>query len=125
MTKFDAVVSGYLVRNVIDIPQALSEQKRILKAGGTDCDPWIRLPRRKNILRPFILIHLKYVIPVLGRIIGGKEASDAYTYLPESTQAFKTPDELVSLMQDAGFVNVKYNTFMFGTMAVHWGEKSS
>ncbi len=120
--KFDAVVSGYLVRNVIDIPQALAEQKRILKAGGRivilDTSP-----PPKNILRPFILVHLKYVIPILGRIIGGKEASDAYTYLPESTQAFKTPDELVMLMQDAGFVNVHYQTFMFGTMAVHWGEK--
>ena len=32
--SFDAVASGYLMRNVIDIPQALAEQRRVLKPGG-------------------------------------------------------------------------------------------
>jgi demethylmenaquinone methyltransferase / 2-methoxy-6-polyprenyl-1,4-benzoquinol methylase len=118
---FDAVTAGYLIRNVYDIPRAFAEQMRILKPGGRvvilDTSP-----PPHNLLRPFILIHLKYVIPTLGKLIS--ENADAYQYLPESTQAFKTPDELVKLMRDAGFVNVQYKTFMFGTMAVHWGEKS-
>ncbi|MCB9459153.1 MAG: ubiquinone/menaquinone biosynthesis methyltransferase [Anaerolineaceae bacterium] len=120
--SFDAVVSGYLVRNVIDISRTLEEQKRVLKPGGRivilDTSP-----PPNNLLKPFILMHLKYGIPIMGRIIGGKEAADAYTYLPESTQKFKTPDELATLMREAGFVNVAYKAFMFGTMAVHWGEK--
>ncbi|MGB1288103.1 MAG: ubiquinone/menaquinone biosynthesis methyltransferase [Aggregatilineales bacterium] len=120
--KFDAVVSGYLVRNVIDISQTLTEQKRILKPGGRivilDTSP-----PPNNILKPFILIHLNFVIPVLGRLIGGKAAADAYTYLPESTQSFKTPEELAQLMHDAGYTDVSYKTFMFGTMAVHRGVK--
>ena len=119
---FDAVVSGYLVRNVIDIPRTLQEQLRILKPDGRivilDTSP-----PPNNILKPFILIHLKYIIPLLGRIIGGKNASDAYTYLPESTQSFKTPEELATLIEQAGFRNVGYTSFMFGTMAVHWGSK--
>lgn len=117
---FAAVTSGYLMRNVIDIPRALSEQKRVLKVGGRivilDTSP-----PPNNLLRPFILIHLRYTIPLLGRIIGGN--ADAYQYLPESTQKFKTPDELAQLMREAGFRNVEYKRFMFGTMAVHWGEK--
>ncbi|MFN2167478.1 MAG: class I SAM-dependent methyltransferase, partial [Anaerolineae bacterium] len=32
--SFDAVVSGFLLRNVIDLPRALAEQYRILKPGG-------------------------------------------------------------------------------------------
>jgi len=120
--SFDAVVSGYLVRNVIDIPQTLQEQSRVLKSGGRivilDTSP-----PPNNLLKPFILLHLKYGIPLLGRLIAGKSASDAYTYLPESTQAFKTPDELADLIQQAGFKDVAYKTFMFGTMAVHWGTK--
>jgi len=120
--SFDAVVSGYLVRNVIDIPRTLNEQLRILKPNGRivilDTSP-----PPNNILKPFILIHLKYIIPILGRIIGGKNASDAYTYLPESTQAFKTPLELAQLIEQAGFRNVQFKSFMFGTMAVHWGTK--
>lgn len=118
---FDAVLSGYLVRNVVDIHQTLSEQVRVLREGGRvvilDTTP----PR--GPLRPFILAYLKYGIPLLGRLIGGRNAADAYRYLPESTQAFKTPEELAGLMEAAGMVNVGYRTFMFGTMAVHWGEK--
>jgi demethylmenaquinone methyltransferase/2-methoxy-6-polyprenyl-1,4-benzoquinol methylase len=32
--SFDAVVSGFLLRNVVDLPQTLKEQWRILKPGG-------------------------------------------------------------------------------------------
>ena len=119
---FDAVTSGYLVRNVIDITRTLSEQRRILKPGGRivilDSSP-----PPPSLVRPFIKLHLKYGIPLLGRLIAGKEGADAYQYLPESTQAFKTPDELKHLMLDTGIVNVDYKTFMFGTIAIHWGEK--
>lgn len=118
---FDAVLSGYLVRNVVDIHQTLREQVRVLREGGRvvilDTTP----PR--GLLRPFILAYLKYGIPLLGRLIGGRNAADAYRYLPESTQAFKTPEELAALMEAAGMEQVGYRTFMFGTMAVHWGEK--
>lgn len=119
---FDAVVSGYLVRNVIDIPRTLREQQRVLKPGGRivilDTSP-----PPDNLLKPFILFHLNYVIPFLGRIIGGQAAVDAYQYLPQSTQAFKTPEELATLLREAGYVNVGFKMFMFGTMAVHWGER--
>ncbi|MBC8171936.1 MAG: ubiquinone/menaquinone biosynthesis methyltransferase [Anaerolineae bacterium] len=120
---FDAVLSGYLVRNVVDIRQTLREQLRILKPGGSivilDSSP-----PPPGFLRPFILIHLKYVIPLMGRIISGKEAADAYRYLPESTQAFKTPRELAILMEEAGIQKIEYKTFMFGTIAIHWGQKA-
>jgi len=118
--SFDAVTSGYLMRNVIDIPLALQEQMRVLKPGGRivilDTTP----PPR-NLLRPFILIHMRYVIPLLGRLISGNP--DAYQYLPESTQKFKTPEALAGLMREVGFQNVQFKRFMFGTQAVHWGEK--
>lgn len=119
---FDAVTSGYLVRNVIDIPRTLAEQLRVLKPGGRvvilDSSP-----PPDNLLRPFIEIHLRYIIPFLGRVVAGSQGADAYQYLPQSTQAFKTPAELAAIMQDAGIIDVQYRTFMFGTMAVHWGQK--
>lgn len=118
---FDAVTSGYLIRNVIDIPRTFAEQMRVLKPGGRivvlDTSP-----PPKNLMRPFILIQLKYIIPLLGRLISPD--GSAYQYLPESTQAFKTPDELASLMRQAGLKQVEHKSFMFGTMAVHWGEKA-
>jgi demethylmenaquinone methyltransferase/2-methoxy-6-polyprenyl-1,4-benzoquinol methylase len=118
--SFDAVTSGYLMRNVINVPAAFREQMRVVRPGGKvvclDTSP----PPR-NLLRPFILIHLKFVIPLLGRLISGNP--DAYKYLPESTQSFKTPDELAGLMRSAGLADVRYRTFMFGTMAVHVGMR--
>jgi demethylmenaquinone methyltransferase/2-methoxy-6-polyprenyl-1,4-benzoquinol methylase len=119
---FNAVTSGYLARNVIDIPRMFAEQLRVLKPGGRivvlDSSP-----PKDNLLKPFIEIHLRYIIPLLGRIVAGKNGAYAYQYLPSSTQAFKSPDELAALMKQAGIRNVQYRTFMFGTMAVHWGEK--
>ena len=119
---FDAVVSGYLMRNVVDISQALAEQWRVLKPRGRivilDTSP-----PPDNLLKPLIMLHLKYGIPLVGRLVGGKAAGDAYRYLPESTQAFKTPLELARLVEAAGFADVDYKTLMFGAMAVHWGIK--
>ncbi len=119
---FNAVTSGYLARNVVDIPRMFAEQLRVLKSGGRivvlDSSP-----PKDNLLKPFIEIHLRYIIPLLGRIVAGKNGADAYQYLPSSTQAFKSPEELANLMKQAGIRNVQYRTFMFGTMAVHWGEK--
>ncbi len=120
--SFDAVVSGYLMRNVVDIPQALAEQRRVLKAGG-------RLvildtaPPPNTWLKPLIQLHLKYGIPLIGRLVGGRAASEAYRYLPESTQAFKSPAELAQLVAEAGFAEVRFRQFMFGAMAVHWALK--
>ena len=119
---FDAVVSGYLMRNVADISQALGEQWRVLKPQGRivilDTSP-----PPDSLLKPLIILHLRYGIPLIGRLVGGRAAGDAYRYLPESTQAFKTPLELARLVEAAGFAEVGFKTLMFGTMAVHWGVK--
>ena len=120
--SFDAVISAYLMRNVIDMPGALREQWRVLKAGGRivilDTSP-----PPQNLLRPLILLHLRVGIPLLGRIVAGRGAADAYRYLPESTKAFKTPQELASLTRAARFGDVRFKTFMFGTMALLWAVK--
>lgn len=117
---FDAVTSGYLIRNVADSKRAFAEQYRVLKPGGRlvclDTSPPGQGP-----LKPLILFFLKTVIPILGQMISGHRS--AYTYLPESTEAFMTPGELAAGLTAAGFQHVRYRQFMLGTMAVHVGTK--
>jgi demethylmenaquinone methyltransferase/2-methoxy-6-polyprenyl-1,4-benzoquinol methylase len=117
---FDAVVSGYLFRNVPDIERALAEQWRVLKPGGR-LATLDTSPPPDNLLKPFILIHLKYIIPALGQMIAADP--EAYAYLPASTLRFKTPQDLADLISAAGFGGVQFQSFMFGTMAVHWAVK--
>jgi demethylmenaquinone methyltransferase/2-methoxy-6-polyprenyl-1,4-benzoquinol methylase len=78
-------------------------------------------PPKRNLLRPFILIHLNTVIPMLGRLVAGD--ADAYRYLPDSTQMFRDPDTLAAAMRESGLIDVFYKLFMFGTIAVHVGQK--
>ena len=117
---FDAVTSGYLIRNVADPDRAFAEQYRVLKPGGRvvclDTSP-----PQKGPLQPFIQLFLNTIIPLLGQIISGNRS--AYTYLPQSTAAFMTPAELAAAMVGAGFINVRHRQFMFGTMAVHVGTR--
>jgi len=117
---FDAITSGYLMRNVIDVRRAWAEQYRVLKNGGrVVCLD--TTPPPKNLLRPFINVHLHVIIPLMGRLIAG--ASDAYTYLPNSTENFLPAETLAERMREAGFRNVGYQKVMFDTMAIHWGVK--
>jgi demethylmenaquinone methyltransferase/2-methoxy-6-polyprenyl-1,4-benzoquinol methylase len=117
---FDAVTSGYLMRNVIDVGRAWAEQYRVVKPGGrVACLDTSPPPR--NLLFPFINFHLHVVIPALGRLITG--ASDAYTYLPDSTVNFLSAEKLAERMTQVGFKNVQFERLMFGTMAIHWGVK--
>ena len=120
--RFDAVVSGFLMRNVTDVSRALNEQYRVLKPSGRIVILDTTRPR-KNILTPFINIHLNYIIPTLGQLLTGER--DAYTYLPDSTKGFLRAEELAEKMQEAGFKDVSFSVKMFGTVAIHWGVKGA
>ena len=118
--SFDAVVSGFLMRNVIDLQKAIQEQHRILKNRGRIVILDTTRPK-KNILSPFIWLHMHVVIPTLGGLLTG--VKDAYRYLPETTEGFVTAEEMASRMAAVGFKKVGYQRYMFGTIAIHWAEK--
>jgi demethylmenaquinone methyltransferase/2-methoxy-6-polyprenyl-1,4-benzoquinol methylase len=118
--SFDAVVSGFLMRNVIDVGQALAEQARVCKQGGRVLI--LEIPRPPDNL-PGVMFRLYFhnVIPFLGGLITGQR--EAYRYLPASADAFLRPDELKAEMEKAGLQHVDYQMLMFNTVALHGGVK--
>ena len=117
---FDAVVSGFLMRNVTDVQQALKEQYRTLKPGGRIVILDTTRPK-KNLLSPFIKFHMHVIIPTIGGLLSGMR--DAYKYLPDTTENFLTAEELSVRMVAVGFRKVNFKRLMLGTIAIHWGEK--
>jgi demethylmenaquinone methyltransferase / 2-methoxy-6-polyprenyl-1,4-benzoquinol methylase len=117
---FDAIVSGFLMRNVGDVQQALKEQYRTLKPGGRVVILDTTKPK-PNLLSPFIWLHMHFLIPLLGRILSG--FGEAYNYLPDSTEGFLTAEELTARMAAVSFKRINFERLMFGTIAIHWGEK--
>ena len=117
---FDAVTSGFGVRNFIDREAAFREQRRVLKDGGRVICLEISKPP-KNLLRPFFLFFFNQIVPFVGGLVSGQR--DAYTYLPQSVNEFLTPDELKIIMQRAGLRDVNYKRLMLSTVAIHVGLK--
>ncbi len=117
---FDSVVSGYLLRNVVEVEKALAEQYRVLKPGGymvcLDTTP----PPKDFKYLP-VRLYLRLIIP----FIGGLVARDfhTYRYLPESTRHFLQATELAECMRIVGFRETGFRKFMGRSMAIHWGAK--
>ena len=80
-----SLVSGFLLRNVVDLPRALREQHRVLKPGGRMVALDTTRPK-PSLLSPFIRFHMHRVIPLLGGLLTGQR--DAYVYLPSTSEAF-------------------------------------
>jgi demethylmenaquinone methyltransferase/2-methoxy-6-polyprenyl-1,4-benzoquinol methylase len=118
--SFDAVVSGFLLRNVTDLDLALREQARVLRPGGRLVALDTTRPR-KNLLWPLINFHMNRVIPFLGAMLTGERA--AYTYLPQTSQHFLEAEALLERLKAAGFSQAGFHRVNFGTVAIHWGVK--
>jgi demethylmenaquinone methyltransferase/2-methoxy-6-polyprenyl-1,4-benzoquinol methylase len=117
---FDAVVSGFLLRNVIDLPQLLSEILRVLKPGGRMVALDTTRPKQ-NLVTPLVRFYMHTVIPLLGWLLANDY--DAYTYLPDSSATFLSAEELTAHMAAAGFREILFRRFNLGTIAIHWGIK--
>jgi demethylmenaquinone methyltransferase/2-methoxy-6-polyprenyl-1,4-benzoquinol methylase len=96
--KFDAVIVAFGVRNFENLERGLSEMKRVLRPGGK----MIVLEFSKPRMFPFKQLYnfyFKFILPKIGRLISRDKA--AYTYLPESVQAFPDGPEFVSIYSTA------------------------
>lgn len=118
---FDALVSGFLLRNLVDLPGALREQYRVLKPGGRLVALDTTRPR-PSLFSPMIKFHMHRVIPFLGEVL--TRSRDAYEYLPDTTENFLPAEDLQKQIEATGFEETGFRRLMFGTIAIHWAVKS-
>lgn len=118
-SQFDAVSVGWGIRNVPDIDAAHRELFRVLKPGGRFVSLDMARPRNP-LFRAASEWTFHTLVPFLGRLFGKTEA---YTYLPKSTERFKSREDLAASMTSAGFTEVGHRDLFFGNICVHWGRK--
>lgn len=118
--SFDAVASGFLVRNVADREAAFREMARVTKPGGRVVCLEIA-PPTNALLEPLFRLYFFRIVPLIGGLVAGDRT--AYSYLPQSTVEFPPPSALARLMEQAGLHNVIYHEYMINTVAIHVGTK--
>lgn len=118
--SFDAYTIVFGIRNVTDIPAALSEARRVLKRGGRfycmefSSSDW---PGFSELYEAWSA----EVIPRLGKAVAGDEAS--YRYLVESIRRFPRPEPFRQMVRKAGFVSASAEPMLGGLVTIHSGWK--
>jgi ubiquinone/menaquinone biosynthesis methyltransferase len=115
--RFDAATVGFGIRNVIDLPRALSEMRRVVRPGGRVVVLEITTPERPP-LSWFYALWFDRIVPLLGTVAGDH---DAYSYLPESVKRFPPAAGLAKRMYDGGLRDVRYLILAGGIVAIHAG----
>ncbi len=117
---FDGAMVGWGLRNLADLNAGLEEAARVLRPGARLVVVEMTLPPGRR-LRSVFQFYFRRVLPRIGRLIS--KHTTAYTWLPESTQAFPPPDELARRLEANGFTGVWYHLFLGGVCALHVGTR--
>ena len=116
----DAVTISFGIRNVVDVPKALTEMYRVLKPGGRV----VICEFSKATLPGFKQFYNFYLAKVLPKVSGlFSKTPEAYSYLAESIAAWPDQTGFVKMLEQAAFENVTYKNLSFGVVAVHTGFK--
>ena len=118
--EFDTVTISFGIRNVEKTEVALSEMLRVLKPGGklVVCE-FSRIPNK--LLHTLYRFYLRNILPTLSAVVS--KTPEAYSYLAESIDAWPSQQELVKIIELAGFESVSYLNQTFGIVAIHSGFK--
>ncbi len=114
-SSFVGTVSGFVLRNLDDLPAVFSELARVVAPGGTIALVDITGPRSGLLRAPFDA-YFGTVAPLLGRVVG---ASDAYRYLARSLAQLPSPEDVCAMLETAGFAKCEARG-MTGGMVTLW-----
>ncbi len=122
---FNLVTSGYMLRNVTDILQAVSEMHRVLAPGGKVVVAELSKPKNA-VVRFFYNIYMKRVKRYgrkydKGKSIDGRQS--AYQWLTTSIEGFPYGEDMVKIFKKAGFEDARYYVKSFGAVNIYVGTK--
>ncbi|MFN8353067.1 MAG: bifunctional demethylmenaquinone methyltransferase/2-methoxy-6-polyprenyl-1,4-benzoquinol methylase UbiE [Spirosomataceae bacterium] len=117
---FDAVIVSFGVRNFEHLEKGLTDMCRVMQPGGTCVVLEFSKPRRFP-MKQLYNFYFNYILPSIGKLIS-KDAS-AYTYLPESVEAFPDGDDFLKIFSKAGFTNTRCIPLTFGISSIYIGKK--
>jgi ubiquinone/menaquinone biosynthesis methyltransferase len=110
---FDGAFSAFCVRNLVDLPRAMGELRRVVRPGGAVVILEFFRPDRTRVF--FDKLYNGKVLPLVGWAVTGDR--DAYRYLPESIQRFRSRAEFEALLRAAGFTDVSGQDLFPGGVA--------
>jgi ubiquinone/menaquinone biosynthesis methyltransferase len=118
--SFDYVTIAFGIRNVTNIPKALSEINRVLKPTGKFACLEFSDVKNQHFKKIYDFYSFN-IIPKLGELVAGDR--DSYQYLVESIRLFPKAEDFKSMIEKANFSNVSYNKLTGGIVAIHIGFK--
>ncbi len=118
---FDAATVAFGVRNFENLNAGIKELRRVIKPNGR----LFVLEFSQPTGFPYKQIYhfyFKNILPFVGRIFS--KDSSAYTYLPDSVQAFPDGERFKKVLNDCGFVDIQIYPLTFGTATIYSAQKN-
>ncbi len=117
-SSFDAAITSFCIRNVTDRERGLGEMRRVVRPGGRIVILELTQPAGR-IMAPLFSIYARVAMPILTKIMS---SVSAYRYLTDSMADFPRPELILSLMQDAGFIECSYVHMTGGIVTLFEGQ---
>lgn len=118
--KFDAVTVAFGVRNFESLQKGLSEINRVLRKGGAAAI--LELSEPTNPIHKLgYKIYTNCIIPIFAKFMS--KDTRAYSYLPDSIEAFPEGEEMKKLLLECGFTKVTIQRFTMGTCSFYYAIK--
>jgi len=118
--KFDAVIVAFGVRNFENLEKGLAEMLRVVRPGGKVVILEFSKPTAFP-MKQLYQFYFRFILPSIGKVISRDRA--AYTYLPESVQAFPDGDNFVKLLAKTGYKDTTCKPLTFGISSLYTGTK--